>query len=340
MSPSDRGLDGCCSARESHVERGDTLPLEPTRPRGPKAELRGALADALLQSGVAEPADDYFPSKWEKIGDVVLISNFGKGRPAGESVHNLTPRQREALFSVVASKLKARCVGLQGVIETSLHRKSTARIVWPESTTSGWTEHRCNGILYGLDVTKSMFSSGNGTEKARVGRFSCEGEIVVDLYAGIGYFTIPYLVQARAAHVHACEWDRDALAALAHNLRRNKVEGRCSIHAGDNAGSLCAFEGAAHRVNLGLIPSSEAGWPIAVRALRDEGGWLHVHANVPQDQQGQDTHVGLIVDKLSLLVAAAGRRWDLRVEHVERVKRYAPRILHVVVDVLATLRNN
>ena len=37
----------------------------------------------------------------------------------------------------------------------------------------------------------------------------------------------------------------------------------------------------ADHVNLGLIPTSEAGWPVACAALRsDTGGWLHVHGNV------------------------------------------------------------
>lgn len=31
-----------------------------------------------------------------------------------------------------------------------------------------------------------MFSSGNGTEKARMGKVARKGEVVVDLYAGIG----------------------------------------------------------------------------------------------------------------------------------------------------------
>ena len=33
-------------------------------------------------------------------------------------------------------------------------------------------------------------------------------------------------------------------------------------------------------MNLGLIPSSERGWPVACEALRPEGGVLHIHANV------------------------------------------------------------
>lgn len=41
------------------------------------------------------------------------------------------------------------------------------------------------------------------------------------------------------------------------------------------------LQGVADHVNLGLIPTSEAGWPVACAALRsDRGGWLHVHGNV------------------------------------------------------------
>lgn len=52
--------------------------------------------------------------------------------------------------------------------------------------------------------------------------------------AGIGYFTLPYLVHAGAKHVHACEWNRYALESLVQNLELNGVKEKCTIHAGDN----------------------------------------------------------------------------------------------------------
>lgn len=36
----------------------------------------------------------------------------------------------------------------------------------------------------------------------------------------------------------------------------------------------------ADRVNLGLIPSSEEGWPVAVQVLKLSGGILHIHGNI------------------------------------------------------------
>ena len=39
--------------------------------------------------------------------------------------------------------------------------------------------------------------------------------------------------------------------------------------------------GIADRVNLGLLPTSESGWPTACAALKTEtGGWLYIHGNV------------------------------------------------------------
>ena len=197
----------------------------------------------------------------------------------------------------------------------------------------GWTVHREQGIVYGLDVTRSMFSSGNGSEKARVASFRCERETVVDLYAGIGYFTLPYLVHAQAAHLHACEWDDDALRALRHNLAANGVAERAVVHAGDNANALPHFEGTADRVNLGLIPSSEAGWPLAVRALKPAGGTLHVHANVSSEPGAEAAFGAAMLASLDRLAEAAGRQWELRLDHIERVKWYAPKLRHCVLDV-------
>ena len=51
---------------------------------------------------------------------------------------------------------------------------------------------------------------------------------------GIGYFTLPYLVHARAHHVIACEWNPTAVSALRENLRLNKVSDRCTVLEGDN----------------------------------------------------------------------------------------------------------
>lgn len=60
---------------------------------------------------------------------------------------------------------------------------------------NGWVSHRENGILYSFDATKCMFSWGNLSEKLRMAHLDCTDEVVVDLFAGIGYFVLPFLVR-------------------------------------------------------------------------------------------------------------------------------------------------
>jgi tRNA/tmRNA/rRNA uracil-C5-methylase (TrmA/RlmC/RlmD family) len=43
-------------------------------------------------------------------------------------------------------------------------------------------------------------------------------------FAGIGYFTLSYLVHAKARFLHACDWNADALEALQRNLAINGVD--------------------------------------------------------------------------------------------------------------------
>jgi Met-10+ like-protein len=74
----------------------------------------------------------------------------------------------------------------------------------------GWITITENGIRQSFDLTKVMFSRGNITEKIRFGTLVKSGEVVLDMYAGIGYFTLPALIHGGADHVYCCEWNEQA----------------------------------------------------------------------------------------------------------------------------------
>ncbi|CAJ1458254.1 unnamed protein product, partial [Effrenium voratum] len=74
------------------------------------------------------------------------------------------------------------------------------------------------GVRYAFDITKCMFSEGNAGEKERVATWPVKGETILDLYAGIGFWTLP-LLAAGAAQVFSCEWNPNALEGLREGLR-------------------------------------------------------------------------------------------------------------------------
>ncbi|XP_008843663.1 tRNA wybutosine-synthesizing protein 2 homolog [Nannospalax galili] len=209
------------------------------------------------------------PRSWQLHGNLLLLSEDSFQATQWRS---LEPE----LWEIVASALGVQRLAKRGRVLPDGTRTPSVTLLLGDH---GWVEHMDNGIQYKFDVTQCMFSFGNITEKLRVASLSCVGEVLVDLYAGIGYFTLPFLVHAGAAFVHACEWNPYAVVALRNNLEINGVLDRCQIHFGDNR--KLKLTDTADRVNLGLIPSSEEGWPIACQVLRkDVGGILHIHQNV------------------------------------------------------------
>ncbi|XP_011096065.1 tRNA wybutosine-synthesizing protein 2/3/4 [Sesamum indicum] len=288
-------------------------------PISPFKVMKEAVATLLNHHDLPSELLEQLPSRWERLGDIIVLPVFSFKDQVWDSIG-------KELWPLVAESLGARRLARQGRIAQTGTRDSKLEILVGDN---GWVDHRENGIVYSFDATKCMFSWGNLSEKLRMGHFDCKDQVIVDLFAGIGYFVLPFLVRANAKMVYACEWNPHAIEAIRRNLEANSVADRCVVLEGDNR--VMAPKGVADRVCLGLLPSSECSWVTAVRALRDEGGMLHIHGNAKDTEEGLWTkHV---VQSISDIAKSEGRSWEVSIDHVERVKWYAPHIRHLVVDV-------
>jgi hypothetical protein len=203
----------------------------------------------------------------------------------------------------------------------------------------GWIQVTEQGIKQSFDMCRVMFSRGNISEKIRFGKLVCPGEKLLDLYAGIGYYTLPAVIHGGASHVYACEWNKHAANALKYNIQDNHVQDKVTVLVGDSRVSakehnlINMFD----RVSLGLLPSSEGGWRTAIRAIKDVGGWLHIHANVPVKEVDSWT-----LWTCSRLLECADEEerpkdWIVLCHHVEKVKSFAPTVAHYVADIYVGL---
>lgn len=59
------------------------------------------------------------------------------------------------------------------------------------------TIHKENGCYFKLDLSKVMWAKGNNNERLRIAKLVGEGEVVCDMFAGIGYFTIQIAVLSK-----------------------------------------------------------------------------------------------------------------------------------------------
>ena len=202
------------------------------RAKTPSANLKSSLERLLrgvepqMTSESIEKLISELPTSWERHGDCVVLPHQAFNSREWRGVKSAVAD----FWGTVAAALGCTRLARDSEIARDEFRSSRAILL---RGSDPWVQHLDNGITYTFDVTKIMFSSGNITEKLRVAEFDCRGEVVVDMFAGIGYFTLPLLVHARADTVHACDWNPAAVEGLERGLVLNGVREKCVIHEGD-----------------------------------------------------------------------------------------------------------
>ena len=316
---------------------GDTFPtpslkemeLNLSPPTVPHALMVQTMTDWLKEHSleVNPLLLELLPKKWERLGGLVLRPHGTFSQLEREEVKNHA--HVLTLYQRIAEALGGDSLALQRPIANDRFRSSQIEQL-VGTTKVRFQDHH---ILHSFDAGRVMWSSGNVTERRRIGQLDLRGETVVDAYAGVGYYTLQMLVHGGAAHVHACEWNPASIDGLRTSAALNGVEDRLTVHEGDNSMAMAKLRGVADRVILGLLPSSEPAWKAAVRCLKDSGGWLHVHMNVEEEQL--EAWTAATVERLNSTADAMGRPWALVAKHLEKVKWYAPRVRHVVLDIQA-----
>ncbi|SMN22201.1 similar to Saccharomyces cerevisiae YML005W TRM12 S-adenosylmethionine-dependent methyltransferase of the seven beta-strand family [Maudiozyma saulgeensis] len=235
-----------------------------------------------------------------------------------------------------------------------------------------WCQVIQNEIIQVWNPMYTMFSRGNIKEKKRIlDTFKeVENNDVVDLYCGIGYFTFSYL-KLGCRNLFGFElnpWSVKGLwqgfnannkfkptlnngKCITTKLHRNEGE-YCHIYNENNemsnqrlqefrdqnmAGELLKIR----HINLGLLPSSQQGWPVAILLLDNHNNWgacplstLHIHENVSIQDINDGSFIKQTLLKLHTLGAS---RYQFNSTHLEKIKTFAPDVWHICLDVDVTL---
>jgi tRNA (guanine37-N1)-methyltransferase len=143
------------------------------------------------------------------------------------------------------------------------------------------TVHREYGCRYSVDVAKVYFSPRLSCEHNRVSSLVEDGETVIDMFAGVGPFSILIAKTHKNVKVYAIDINPDAVALLKRNVRLNRVEGKVHPISGDAKQIVKQMlKGAADRVIMNLPERAIEFVDAACEALKPEGGTIHFYSFV------------------------------------------------------------
>jgi len=265
----------------------------------------------MLISNIPNGLVEFLPGKWEKVGDVLTFVLPEKLEPYKKNI-------AEKYANVLGCKTVLNDIG--GI--SGEYREPNVEILFGNSETE--TVHNENRVKYKLDPQKVMFSSGNMDERIRMAHVSNSNEIVVDLFAGIGYFTLPMAVHGKPEKIFACEKNPISFNYLCQNITLNNVSSIVEPIHGDNR--MVAPKNIADRVIMGYFGDTHQFLPIAFECLKNHCGIIHYH-----DKFADDT----VPDKPLDIVENVAEEYNRKINLLsfKCIKSYAPGISHYVFDV-------
>ena len=237
--------------------------------------------------------------KYKKIGDILILDN------------NSSQEDYESLSKKHNVKTIMKIDHIEGT-----KREPVFKILYGNDTQ---TINKENGCLFKLDLAKVMWSKGNNNERLRIAKLVEDDETVLDMFAGIGYFSIPIGVHSNAEKIISIEINPNSYNFLCENIKLNKLDNITPV-LGDCMVETPKFK--ADRIVMGYVKTTHHYLNVAINSL-NKGGIIHYHETVPEKLIG--------IRPIERIKNESSNR-DVELLNLTKIKKYSPGVWHVVVD--------
>ncbi len=256
------------------------------------------------------------PHAIDFVGDIAIVevpSELDAYKPAiGETILKTNRKVRTVLA-------KAGAVG-------GTYRLREFTVIAGEPKTE--TIHKEYGCQYHVDVAKAFFSPRLSFEHRRVATLVQDGETVVDLFAGVGPFSIQIAKNHQDITVYAVDMNPDAVEYLRKNTRINKVIGRVHPILGDARQVVKSkLSGVSDRVIMNLPEKAIEFVDVACETIKPSGGTVHFYSFVNKPDSLESLKV-----RFADAVKKCGRRTE-KTSFSRLVRETAPYQWQAVLDV-------
>ena len=259
---------------------------------------------------------DKIPRKWKKIGEVLIVD------------FDLVPnKDKKIIAKTYASELKVKTVIQKNKVNGELRKPKHTELLFGTDTVTKISEY---GLTYNIDLTEIMWSPGNtGWRSALAGPdkvsnfYSFENpKIIIDYFAGIGYFALQMAKGYPESKIIAIDKNPKSIEYLKINAKENNIDNIEIIN--DDCRNIKLK---ADVIHLGYIGNTIDFLEHAHSCLNKEGTIIF-HEVYRNNWLGfkSRSEWGIIPKKFSQLMEEKG----FNAEKFDRVKFYGPSKSHII----------
>ncbi|MEM3823798.1 MAG: class I SAM-dependent methyltransferase family protein [Candidatus Bathyarchaeia archaeon] len=192
------------------------------------------------------------------------------------------------------------------------------------------TFHRESGCLFSVDLEKCYFSPRLFYERARIAKLVKNGETIVNMFAGVGCFSIVIARHSNAEKIYSIDINPAAVQFMKENIRLNRVYGKVIPMEGDAKSIIREnLQWTADRVLMPLPEKAFEYLPYAVSALKKGGGWVHYYDF--EHAKNKEDAVEKVKTKVACKLEKMGANFEISLGRI--VRATGPNWYQIVLDI-------
>jgi len=273
----------------------------------------------VLQGLIPDEDLEFVYNSYDLVGDIAIIHLNERSERHGKII-------AEAIMKV--HKNIKTVLGQIGGVQGDFRLRRLKHLAGENRTV---TVHKESGCLFAVDLNTCYFSPRLFYERLRIARLVRDGELVLNMFAGVGCFSIVVAKHSRAAKVYSVDINPDAVKFMCKNIRLNGVYGRVIPIMGDAKEVIeQSFRQKVDRVLMPLPEKALQYLPYAVSALKNNCGWIHYY-DFEHAYRNEDV-IDKVKEKVSHRLSSLGVEFEFPFSRI--VRSTGPNWYQVVLDIL------
>jgi tRNA (guanine37-N1)-methyltransferase len=279
-----------------------------------RSEPVGSLEDVLNRQ-IPSSIVPLVSKSFDVIGDIAIIEVSPEAEPFEKSIADALMKVHKNVKTVYSKA---------GPISDDRRLRPLHHILGANRTQ---TIHKELGCRFKIDISKAFFSPRLSAEHGRVAEQVLPGECVIDMFAGVGPFSILIAKRLNDVQIHAIDANPEAAKLIEENARMNRVQDRIRVWSGDARVVVKNdLPGIATRVIMNHPSQAREFLEPACEALEGDGGVIHYYTFA----EGADSELEA---RKELAGALDNSSWKIeKVMATRKVRGVAPMKWQVVVD--------
>lgn len=273
----------------------------------------------LLQERLDRTELEKLSSSFDIIGTIAIIK-------IPESLASKRKLIADALIEEIRPVKSVFCQ--VSAIEGDYRLRKLELISGENSPITVYKEHGCT---FKVDVINTYFSPRLSTERLRIAKLTEPNEVIVNMFGGVGTFSIIISRYNKSAKVYSIDSNPIAIDICKQNIEINKLRGNVFPVLGDAEQEIHkGLKGIAKRVLMPLPEKAKNFVDAAVSSLENGSGMIHYFCHVGADNKKAAVQNGIMDTSESF------SKFDHTIRNVRVVREVGPRFYQIVSDVMVT----